>query len=210
MFVEIPMSSGFPSLAMASLLSDRLSGFATTSMSGFQGLEAVRESHLTSGMEDSFEIDTAPEKQISYTFADGDSHTSNSRVTFSILVTSEISAGLHFSCFGQVGLDVVRALDVILDERQSQVYLLPRRCRADTPLGTSASHQACGFSDRAGITAEMDGRSSGPEATPDVHHACSSPMTPLLESKAWPCAPSSQRCTDDVHLSRLQLKDPLS
>ena len=58
------MSSGFSSFAMASLLSERFSGFgvrgsgATTSMSGLQGLEAVRDAHLTCGMEDFFEIDT--------------------------------------------------------------------------------------------------------------------------------------------------------
>ena len=57
------MSLGFTSFLMATLLSDRFSGFgtwdngATTSMSGFQGLEAIRDSHLTSRLEDSFEID---------------------------------------------------------------------------------------------------------------------------------------------------------
>ena len=41
---------------------------AKTSMFGFLGLEAIRDSHVTSRMEDSFEIDTDPEKQISYTY----------------------------------------------------------------------------------------------------------------------------------------------
>ena len=38
---------------------------ATTSMSGFQGLEGIRDSHLTSG-KDSFEIDSAPENDQLY------------------------------------------------------------------------------------------------------------------------------------------------
>ena len=45
---------------------------------------------------------------------------------------------------------------------------LPRRCRVDTLRGTCTSHQACGLSDRFWTTAEMDGHSSGPDATFDV------------------------------------------
>ena len=75
---------------------------ATTSMSGFQGLEAIRDSHLTSGMKDSFEID-----MISCTFANGESQTSNSRVTFSMFVTSQISVGLHVNCFWTTSTDTL-------------------------------------------------------------------------------------------------------
>ena len=55
------MSSGCTFFAMASLWSD--------CFSGFQGLEAIRDAHVTSGTMVSFELDTAPEKQISYTFS---------------------------------------------------------------------------------------------------------------------------------------------
>ena len=61
MFIEVPMSSGFTSFAMASLWSD--------CFSGFQGLEAIRDAPLTSGTKDSFEITTVPEKQISFSFS---------------------------------------------------------------------------------------------------------------------------------------------
>ena len=53
------MSVGLPSFAMVSLLSDRFSGHgiwdssATTTMSGFLGLESIRDSHVILGMEDS-------------------------------------------------------------------------------------------------------------------------------------------------------------
>ena len=53
--------SSFTSFAMASLWSD--------CFSGFQGLEAIRDAHFTSGTKDSFEINTAPDKQISYMFS---------------------------------------------------------------------------------------------------------------------------------------------
>ena len=59
MFIKVPMSSGFTSFSMASLWSD--------CFSGFQGLEAIGDAHRASGTKDSFEIDTASEKQISYT-----------------------------------------------------------------------------------------------------------------------------------------------
>ena len=60
MFIEVNMSLGFTSFLRASLLSDRFSGFgtwdsgATTSTCGFQGLEAIRDSQLTSGYEGFF------------------------------------------------------------------------------------------------------------------------------------------------------------
>ena len=113
--------SGFTSFAMASIWSD--------CFSGFQGLEAIRDAHFTSGTKDSFEINTAPDKQISYISAKREVQTSNSRVTFSMPVTSEISVGLHFSCFGQEAPTVL-GLDVIPDttrgtgfSRRLQVYL---------------------------------------------------------------------------------------
>ena len=94
---------------------------------GFPGLETIRDSHVTLGVEDSFEIDTDREKQSSYTFAIGDSQTSNSRVTFSTPVTSKVSVGMHFGCMGQeaptlLGLDVVRTLDVIPGAVRGKVY----------------------------------------------------------------------------------------
>ena len=61
MFIEVPMSSGCIFFAMASLWTD--------CFSGIQDLEATRDAHHTSGTKDSFEIDTAPERQISYTFS---------------------------------------------------------------------------------------------------------------------------------------------
>ena len=155
MFIEVNMSLGFTSFLKASLLSDRFSGFgtwdsgATTSMCGFQGIEAIRDSQLTSGMKDSFEIDITPEKQISCTFADGESQTSNSRVTFSMSVTSEISVSLHFSWFWTSSTDTLwsgccasSGRDTRCHERQSLL--------ATTSGALAASHQACGLSDRQG------------------------------------------------------------
>ena len=77
-----------------------------------------------------------------HTFVNGDSQTSNSRVTFSVLVTSKVSVSLHFSCFGQaaevqLGLDVVRALDVIPDAVRGKVY--SRRFKVYLPTTTLPS-----------------------------------------------------------------------
>ena len=72
MLIDIPTSSGVPSFAMVSLLSDRFSGYgiwdsgARTSLSGCLGLEFIRGPHVFLGMEDSFEIDTAPDKQLHF------------------------------------------------------------------------------------------------------------------------------------------------
>ena len=103
------MSSGCTSFAMASLWSD--------CFSGFQGLEAIRDAHRTSGTMDSFEIDTAPEKHISYTLIQWRSaDEQNSRD-----VSSEISVGLHFSRFGQAAPTLL-SLDAIPDAMRGTVY----------------------------------------------------------------------------------------
>ena len=132
------MSLGFTFFLMASLLSDRFSGFgiwdsgATTSMSGF-----------TSAMEDSFWINKTPRKQVSCTFANGESQTINS-------ITSQITVGLHFSCFWTHSC-VWMLCELWAGCRGEakpthddfRCICLPRRCRVDTSLGTCASHQAC-------------------------------------------------------------------
>ena len=151
--VHLPWLHSCPMVSLALGVWD---GGATTGMCGFLGLETIRDSHVTSAMEDFLEIDTDPDKQISFTpFANGDSWTSNSRVTFSMPVTSKVSVGLHFRCFGQPaptlwGLDVVRALDVIPDAVNGKVYsatasgvLAHPRTLPSGQLGTCGSHQPC-------------------------------------------------------------------
>ena len=73
---------------------------------------------MTSGMKGSFETDSDPEKPTSYTLATGDSQTEQFSCLLLMPVTSKVSVSLQSSCFGQaaptlLGLDVVRALDVI-------------------------------------------------------------------------------------------------
>ena len=169
MFIEVKMSLGFTFFLMASLLSDRFSGFgmwdsgATTSMSGF-----------TSAMEDSFWINITPGKQVSCTFANGESQTSNSRVTFSI--TSQIPVGLHFSCFWthscvwmlcELWAGYPMRWRGKAYSRRLQVYLPT----TTLPVGHVAWDVRKSSSMPPG---EMDGPSSGPEQTVDVHHLCSS------------------------------------
>ena len=50
-----------PFYLVAFLVSGIWDSGATTSMSGFEGLEAIRAAHLASGLEDSFEIGTSPD-----------------------------------------------------------------------------------------------------------------------------------------------------
>ena len=133
---------------------------------------------FTYGLEDSFEINTSPEKQIRYTLDNRDSQTSNYRVNFSMPVISEISVGLHFSCFGQttpalLGVDVVRALDVIPDAMRGKVH--SRRLQVLSPATTLPSRHLAWdlrksphLRPQKRITTEMDDRSSGPQATLDV------------------------------------------
>ena len=86
----------------------------TTSMSGFLELESIRHSHVTFGMEGSFVIDTDPEKQISYTFANGESQKSVSRVT-SFDGLCQFAMQLLWTALTLLCLHVMRALGVIPD-----------------------------------------------------------------------------------------------
>ena len=56
---------------------------------------------------------------------------------------------------------------------------------------------------------EMDGESSGPEQTVDVHHLCSSSTSSFPEPKILPPVSHSQRCPGDDSVGQLLLKDPL-
>ena len=75
MLIEIPTSFGLPSFATVShscpIVSLALEWDigATTGMCGFLGLESIQDSQVILGMDDSFVVDTDPEKQISYTNA---------------------------------------------------------------------------------------------------------------------------------------------
>ena len=94
-------------------------------------------------MEDSFVIDADPEKQISDTFANGESQKSDSRVTSSMLVISMVSVSLQFCCIGQAALTLLglgRASyrrDSRCAERQVLLTTI-EGIFADTSLGTWA------------------------------------------------------------------------
>ena len=86
-------------------------------------------------------IDSDPEKKINYTFTNGESQKSDSRVTFSN-ASLMVSVSFQFGCFGQaaptlMGLDVVRALDVIPDALRGKVY--SRRLKMYLPTTTQPS-----------------------------------------------------------------------
>ena len=62
MFIEVPLAcDGVTLTRPISLTLGFWDSGATTSMSGFQGLDSIRYSHLTSGKKASAEIDSAPE-----------------------------------------------------------------------------------------------------------------------------------------------------
>ena len=120
--------------ALATSLLDDYAGFgiwdigATSSMSGIQGLEAIRASHLDRFGKADFQIDSCEDNQLNFTFADGGGSKAMSKVSFGHpMLGTKIK--FLFSCFdyGQrsptlLGLDVVRALGAIPDVEAGTVY----------------------------------------------------------------------------------------